>query len=172
MGDAIRDLEAESRFKETPKRYYCGIDPGFSGAIAIINDKHRVIDCWDMPIHTIGKQKSVAKKELQAMLYTYPLAHITIEKAQAMPGQGVVSMFRYGECYGIIQGICYGNIPQTFARPADWKKLLMPGMAKEKGASIVRAEELFNFGLPRKKDHGKADAILIAEYGRMQLVRH
>ena len=46
MGDALRDIEAESRYKETQQRYYCGIDVGFSGAVAIINDKHRVVECW------------------------------------------------------------------------------------------------------------------------------
>jgi crossover junction endodeoxyribonuclease RuvC len=166
MGNVLRDLEAESRFEEKIQKYYCGIDPGFSGAIAIINDKHRVIECWDMPIHTVGKQKSIDIHRLKGMLTTYPLAHITIERAQAMPKQGVVSMFRYGESYGIIQGVCHMDVPRTYVRPADWKKLLMPGMDKAKGSSIVRAEELFNYSLPRKKDHGKAEAILIAEFGR------
>lgn len=152
-----------------------GIDVGFSGAIAAIGDEgNQVID---MPvIETLKKSKSGTKStkhELDgvgvkmAILRMNP-SHIFIEKAQTMPGQGVASSGRYMDGYGVIKGICIGlGLPYTLVHPRTWKKLIMHDMGKEKGESIVRAKQLFPLvDLPLKKDHGKADALLIAEYGR------
>jgi len=96
------------------------------------------------------------------------IKHAVIEKAQAMPKQGTVSMFRYGVAYGFIRGLLKTmRIPYTLIHPKTWKKEMMPDMGKDKGASILRVQQLFpTTELTRKKDHNIADAILLAEYGR------
>lgn len=176
MGDIFRDLDFEQRRKITEtqeqywseRTYWCGIDPGFTGGIAIIDDHQRIVECYDMPLHGIKGKQEIDDDKIVAILKNYQLRHIAIEKAQAMPKQGCVSMFRYGDGYGQIKGICAAlELKHTLVTPQSWKKRMMAGMDKGKGASIVRAKQLFNFTSKRIKDHGKADAILIAEFGRL-----
>lgn len=152
----------------TERKYYAGIDPGFTGAIAIIDGNQRLVEVHDMPVHGIKSKPEIDCNKVIFILRVYSLSHIAIEKAQAMPKQGCVSMFRYGKVAGLLEGIITTlNIPYTLITPQAWKKRMMQGMDKGKGASIVRAEQLFDFHSTRKKDHGKADAILLAEYGRL-----
>lgn len=152
-------------------KYIFGVDVGFSGAIAIISVIDGPLHVIDMPVIKSDRNE-LNTKEIKELFLTYPDAHVYIEKAQAMPKQGCVSMFRYGEGFGIIKGILAGlGIPYTLVTPQEWKKEMMSGMSKEKGASILRVNQLFpeiDIG-NRKKDHGKADAILIAEYGRIKI---
>ncbi len=146
-----------------------GIDPGFSGAIAYV-DKYGNVDVIDMPIIK-GKKNELDGGAIRSFLHRYNYDMAFIEKAQSMPGQGISSTGRYMEGYGRIRGICEGmKIPYTLVHPRTWKRIMMADMPKDKGQSIVRVKQLFpEIDLPRKKDHGKADAILIAEYGRRQL---
>lgn len=149
-----------------------GIDPGFSGAIAFINDG--AISSVDMPILKNEKRTELDEHEVRAYIKGYDISnmHIFIEKAQSMPGQGISSTGRYLTSYGIIRGICVGlGVPYTLVHPRTWKKIMMPDMPKEKEASIIRVKQMFPFlEFNRKKDHGQCDAILIAEYGRRTLV--
>jgi crossover junction endodeoxyribonuclease RuvC len=143
-----------------------GIDVGFSGAIAVMNDKGKIIDVFDMPV--VGtEKKELFEWEIVDALRDWSVGHVFIEKAQSMPGQGIASTGRYMCGYGILRGICAGlQIPYTLVRPATWKKEMMQDMGKEKEQSIVRCNQLFPYvKLPRKKDHGKADAILIVAWG-------
>ncbi len=154
----------------------CGIDPGFTGAIANI-DADGNVNVIDMPVIVTLKKgkkgKTSNKNELDGvgvyqMLHIMAPEHVYIEKAQTMPGQGIASSGRYMDAYGQIKGICIGaGIPYTLVHPKTWKKVIMPDMGKEKGEAIVRVRQLFpQVELPLKKDHGKADALLICEYGR------
>lgn len=154
----------------------CGIDPGFTGAIAFI-DNNGSASVVDMPIvNTSKKGKASKKPELDSIgvfqvLYNVNPSHVFIEKAQTMPGQGISSAGRYMDVYGQLKGICIGlGLPYSLIHPRTWKKLIMSDMGKEKGESIVRSKQLFpSVDLSLKKDHGKADALLIAEYGRRLL---
>lgn len=178
MGDTFRNLDHEGRRKMTEtqeqytvastRNYYAGIDPGFSGAIAIIDDRQRIVEVHAMPLHGIKSKQEIDCDKIISILLNYQLSHVAIEKAQAMPKQGCVSMFRYGDGYGQIKGICAAFVLKyTLVTPQAWKKRMMAGMDKGKGASIVRAKQLFNFTPKSKTDHGRAEAILIAEYGRL-----
>jgi crossover junction endodeoxyribonuclease RuvC len=147
-----------------------GIDVGFTGAIAIMNDVGKIIDVFDMPI--VGTdQHELDEVAIVEALKDWTTEHVFIEKAQSMPGQGIASTGRYMCGYGILRGICAGlQIPYTLVRPATWKKEMMQDMGKEKGQSIIRCNQLFPYiKLPRKKDHGKADAMLIAAWGYRHL---
>ena len=92
---------------------------------------------------------------------------IVIEQVSAMPGQGVTSMFNFGQSFGILKGICSAmQLPMYFVRPAKWKKYFNL-INSEKDASRTRAIEIFPYfssNLSKKKDTNKADAILIANY--------
>ena len=96
--------------------------------------------------------------------------HAYIERAQAMPKQGVTSMFNYGKGFGLWLGLLIGiGIPYTLVSPRSWRKIMMLDMAKDKGASLLRAKQLFpgcTHQLQLVKDHNKAEALLIAAYGQ------
>jgi crossover junction endodeoxyribonuclease RuvC len=91
-----------------------------------------------------------------------------LEWSQAMPDQGVVGMFKTGEGFGMFKMILTTlSIPFEVIRPVLWKKFMMAGMGKEKDASIIKAQQLFPYAdISKKRDHNRADALLIAEYMR------
>lgn len=147
----------------------CGVDPGFSGALALIEGR-QILGLYDMPILK-NKKNEV---DLQGLADILVKANdVYIEKAQTMPGQGISSSGRYMESFGMIQGICVGlKIPYLLVTPQRWKKEMLPDMVKGKEASIIMAQRLFpDLKMPRKKDHGKCDALMIALYGQQRLGR-
>ena len=151
-----------------------GIDPGISGSICFFEDG-KILEVIEMPVMTEGKKN---KKQVNgAQVYNEILkkidkiekhnVRVIIEKVSAMPGQGVTSMFNFGQSFGILKGICSAmQLPLYYVRPAKWKKYF--GLINsEKDASRTRAIEMFpNFSsqLSKKKDINKADAILIASF--------
>jgi crossover junction endodeoxyribonuclease RuvC len=151
-----------------------GIDPGVSGAIALLNSKGECLHVEDMPTMILnGKKQQVNAVELARMLERWhnlskePLVAF-LEAVSAMPGQGVSSMFNFGMGYGIVQGVlATQRIPFVLVRPQQWKKRAgLIGAEKDKARTI--AQQLFpSVDLSRKKDIGRADAILIAKYGEM-----
>ena len=92
---------------------------------------------------------------------------VVIEQVSAMPGQGVTSMFNFGQSFGVLKGVCTAmQLPMYFVRPAKWKKYFNL-INSEKDASRTRAIEIFpsfSSSLSKKKDSNKADAILIASF--------
>ena len=92
---------------------------------------------------------------------------VVIEQVSAMPGQGVTSMFNFGQSFGILKGICSAmQLPMFFVRPAKWKKYFNL-INSEKDASRTKVIEIFPYfssNLSKKKDSNKADAILIASF--------
>jgi crossover junction endodeoxyribonuclease RuvC len=152
-------------------KYSIGIDPGLSGAIAIISPESLKI--FDMPTMTVernGKAKrQVSASELAEMLYLYSGrdCHVYCERVSAMAGQGVTSVFSFGRSFGMIEGILAAfKMPVTFVPPATWVKAVGRGQGKD--ASRARAMELFPSDqdqFKRVKDDGRADAALIAYWG-------
>ena len=149
-----------------------GIDPGLSGAIAILDDL-KIFDMFDMPIMSEGKKN---KNQLNsAQLVNIMKRHILpngdtfviVEQVSAMPGQGVTSMFNFGQTFGAIKGICASlNLPIFYVRPTKWKKHFELINAS-KDASRTKVIEMYpsiSDRLRKKKDVNKADAILIARY--------
>ena len=151
-----------------------GIDPGISGSICFL-DNGKILDVIEMPIMTDGKKnkkqvngsqvyneisnriKNIDKKDIK----------VIIEQVSAMPGQGVTSMFNFGQSFGILKGICSAmQLSMYFIRPAKWKKYFNL-INSHKDASRSKAIEIFPYfssNLSKKKDINKADAILIASY--------
>ena len=151
-----------------------GIDPGISGSICFFEDG-RILDVVEMPTMTEGKKN---KKQVNGSQIVNEISEkikeldkreikVVIEQVSAMPGQGVTSMFNFGQSFGILKGICSSiQLPMYFVRPAKWKKYFNL-INSEKDASRTRAVEIFPYfssQLSRKKDSNKADAILIASF--------
>ena len=150
-----------------------GIDPGISGSICFFEDG-KIIEVIEMPVMTEGKKN---KKQVNgAQIYNEFLKRVNkkedeirvvIEQVSAMPGQGVTSMFNFGQSFGILKGICSAmQLPMFFVRPAKWKKYFNL-INSQKDASRTRAIEIFPYfstQLSKKKDSNKADAILIASF--------
>ena len=151
-----------------------GIDPGISGSICFFEDG-KILDVIEMPTMTEGKKN---KKQVNgSQIYNEILKRINkfqkkdirviVEQVSAMPGQGVTSMFNFGQSFGILKGICSAmQLPLYFVRPAKWKKYFNL-INSEKDASRTRAIEIFPYfssQLSKKKDANKADAILIASF--------
>ena len=149
-----------------------GIDPGLSGAIAIMKN-NKVQNIFDMPVMAEGKKnkRQLNSAQLVNILKENVLeneeAVVVVEQVNAMPGQGVTSMFNFGQSFGILKGICSAmQLPIYFVRPAKWKKYFNL-INSEKDASRTRAIEIFPYfssQLSKKKDANKADAILIASF--------
>lgn len=152
---------------------HIGIDPGLSGAIvAIFPDGP--IEFHDMPILEIKKKSQLDYAGLAHILRRYPArgeVMAAIELVGAMPGQGVSSMFKFGQCYGAsLATLAALQIPYQTITPPVWKRAYRL-VGEDKDASRSRALELFPAcveHLKRKKDHGRADALLLAEYLRRQ----
>ena len=151
-----------------------GIDPGISGSICFFQDG-KIIDVVEMPTMTEGKKN---KKQVNGSQIFNEIStriqrldnkdiKVVVEQVSAMPGQGVTSMFNFGQSFGILKGICSAmQLPIYFVRPAKWKKYFNL-INSEKDASRTRAIEIFPYfssHLSRKKDSNKADAILIASF--------
>tara|TARA_Y100001936_G_scaffold194036_1_gene193796 strand:- start:215 stop:715 length:501 start_codon:yes stop_codon:yes gene_type:complete len=154
--------------------FIIGIDPGISGAICFF-ENGKIIEIIDMPIMNDGKKnkKQVNGAQIYNEIYeqikNIPKHEINVvlEQVSAMPGQGVTSMFNFGQSFGVIKGICAAmRLPLHFVRPAKWKKYFNL-LNSEKQASRTKAIEIFpdiSHKLSKKKDINKADAILIASF--------
>jgi crossover junction endodeoxyribonuclease RuvC len=148
------------------------IDPGVSGAICVFKDQN-VLDIYDVPTMIEGKKN---KRQINSAQVTYIFksfingdekVSVIVEQVNAMPGQGVTSMFNFGQSFGIIKGICAAlGFSIYFVRPAKWKKHFnLIGSVKD--ASRTKVIEIFPSLSPKitkKKDSNKADAILIGKY--------
>ena len=151
-----------------------GIDPGLSGGIAILDDL-KIFDIYDMPIMSEGKKNKNQLNSAQLVniirknLIPNGDTFLIVEQVSAMPGQGVTSMFNFGQTFGSIKGICAAlNLPIFFVRPAKWKKHF-DLINSSKDASRTKVIEMYPSISPRlskKKDVNKDDAILIARYFR------
>ena len=162
-----------------------GIDPGVSGAICVLEGgEGRIIEVYEMPTMIDGKKNkrqvngaevtNIFKKELinennriESSENYEKIAKVVVEHVTAMPGQGVTSMFNFGQSFGVIKGICAAlKLPIYFVRPTKWKKHFNL-IKTNKDASRTKVIETYpniSSKLARKKDSNKADAILIARY--------
>ena len=149
-----------------------GIDPGLSGAIAIL-EKKKVLNLFDMPVMAEGKKN---KKQLNSAQLVNIIREnsiggeeiaVVVEQVNAMPGQGVTSMFNFGQTFGAIKGICAAlNLPIFFVRPSKWKKYfeLINSSKDSSRTKVIEMYPSLSSQLAKKKDVNKSDAILIARY--------
>ena len=151
-----------------------GIDPGISGSICFLKNG-KILAVIEMPVMNEGKKNkkqvngAQIYNEINKKISSNPetKTRVVIEHVTAMPGQGVTSMFNFGQSFGVLKGICSAmRLPMFFVRPAKWKRYYNL-INSEKDASRTRAIEIFpdfSSQLSKKKDSNKADAILIASF--------
>jgi len=149
-----------------------GIDPGINGAICVLENK-QIIELHDTPTMIDGKKNKRQVNGAQIANIIKEMSNkdkeivVVVEHVNAMPGQGVTSMFNFGQSFGVIKGICAAlALPINFVRPTKWKKYFNL-INTNKDASRTKAIELYpknSSNLARKKDSNRADAILIARY--------
>ena len=149
-----------------------GIDPGISGAISILENK-KILEVYDTPTMIDGKKN---KKQINSAQVTNIIKErlkdgkeviVVVEHVNAMPGQGVTSMFNFGQSFGVIKGICAAlGLPIYFVRPTKWKKHfnLIKTNKDASRTKVIEAYPEISSKLHRKKDSNRADAILIALY--------
>ena len=151
-----------------------GIDPGISGAISILENK-KVIGVFEMPTMIDGKKN---KRQVNGSQLTNIIKEklnenkekeiaVVVEHVNAMPGQGVTSMFNFGQSFGVIKGICSAlSLPIYFVRPTKWKKHfnLIKTNKDASRTKVIESYPEISSKLHRKKDSNRADAILIARY--------
>ncbi len=149
-----------------------GIDPGLSGAIAIL-ENNKVLKLFDMPVMAEGKKN---KKQLNSAQLVNIIKDnigsaehiaVVVEQVNAMPGQGVTSMFNFGQTFGAIKGVCAAlKLPIFFVRPSKWKKYfeLINSSKDSSRTKVIEMYPSLSNQLSKKKDVNKSDAILIARF--------
>ena len=149
-----------------------GIDPGLSGAIAVL-ENNKVVNIFDIPVMSEGKKN---KRQLNSALLVNLLKEninkeeevaVVVEQVNAMPGQGVTSMFNFGQTFGALKGICAAlELPIFFVRPSKWKKHfeLINSSKDASRTKVIEMYPSFADKLSKKKDVNKSDAILIARF--------
>ena len=149
-----------------------GVDPGINGAISIIENK-KILEVYDTPTMIDGKKN---KRQINGAQVTNIFKErlnlnkeviVVVEQVNAMPGQGVTSMFNFGQSFGVIKGICAAlSLPIHFVRPAKWKKHfnLIKTNKDASRTKVIESYPEISSKLHRKKDINRADAILIALY--------
>jgi crossover junction endodeoxyribonuclease RuvC len=152
---------------EANKKTIVACDPGLSGSFAVMDGATPFV--IDMPVIACGKKHIIDAHEVASFMASFGSDIIVyIERAQAMPRQGVVSVFRYAEGYGMLKGIFAAlKIPFVEVAPITWKKALH--LSSDKGLSRQKALQLFPTladQLGRKKDEGRSEALLLGWYGR------
>ena len=149
-----------------------GIDPGLSGAIAFFENK-KVINIYEMPVMSEGKKnkRQINSAQLVKILRENIQANdevsVVVEQVNAMPGQGVTSMFNFGQSFGAIKGVCAAlNLPIFFVRPSKWKKHfeLINSSKDSSRTKVIEMYPSLSSHLSKKKDANKSDAILIARF--------
>lgn len=145
-----------------------GIDPGLSGAVCVFDVDKGMLTILDMPTVEVKSGKTMKRKlsepMLAELLRPHAIDHCALEQVGAMPGQGVSSMFSFGQSYGAIRGVLAGlQVPITMVTPAKWMKDIKLNGGKD--GSRERASQIFPAyasSFSRVKDNGRSDAALLA----------
>ena len=149
---------------------YIGIDPGLSGAVGVVSANG--VWAYDTPVLWVEGKRKYHAGAMALLLKPFVDVEclVVLEAVHSMPKQGVASSFTFGEGLGMWKGIVAAfELPLELPSPQRWKKEIMADMGRDKDASILKAIQLFPTiasQLSRKKDDGRAEALLLAEYGR------
>lgn len=167
-------------------QFHIGVDPGVTGAVAVLETATRKVDLYDTPIVCVKSGKKMKNVmdlhnvvSLMQMLTGGRDVLVTIEKVNAMPGKvagggrrtiGATSAFNFGVGYGMWLGVLASlRLPYQQVIPATWKRALMLTGSDGKDADRIRAIQLYPQAAPQlnlKKHHGRADALLLADWAR------
>lgn len=151
-----------------------GIDPGINGAWAVVDELGAILSAAALPTTGEGKQAMVSGAHLVALFQHWQPAKAAVERVGSMPGQGLSSTFRFGRAVGIIEGVIASlGIPIVYVAPGVWKKhfkLAGPDKEPSRQRAIETWPKAATLYFNRKKDHGVAEAALIALWGQRAAV--
>lgn len=158
-----------------------GIDPGITGAIAVLDSDGDIVAIFDMPTVELQRGKA-AKRHIDPREVAYLLGYYRdrrgiactyIEQVSAMPGQGVTSVFSFGRSFGCIEGVLGAlEVPYSFVTPQQWTRDLKVPQGKDGHRDLCRRTWPQHAQLwKRVKDDGRADAALIARWGWLRGAR-
>jgi crossover junction endodeoxyribonuclease RuvC len=148
--------------------YFIGIDPGLTGAVAVLNRDGELVAIHDLPV---SKNEGFIKNKIDAfelsnIMKSYANSTVIIERVNSRPGQGVASVFSLGDSLGVIRGVVGAlGLQLHYVLPQVWKKAC--GLTQDKEMSTKAALELFPAAhqyIYRKKDHNRAEALLLARH--------
>lgn len=147
---------------------FIGIDPGLvSGAVGAIDHNGKFIYCGDIAGDAGRIIPGRLKNQLLDCIQSGDVAQIVIEDVHTMPGQGIASSGRFMRAAGAIEAICYLTAVTHMVSPQRWKKDM--GLDGDKNLSLESAQTLWpESGINLKKHHGRAEALLIAEWLRRE----
>ena len=147
-----------------------GVDPGLSGAVAFYFPVQGVVSVEDMPVAAGDVDAATLAARIAQMRPDIAI----VEQVASRPGQGVASVFKFGSGYGIVRGvIAAAGVPLHLVSPARWKRAYGLDADKEKSRALAlrfwpTRADLFG----RKRDHGRAEAALIARYGAERIMNN
>lgn len=156
-------------------RKILGVDPGRAGGLSIIDEQLNLIACYAMPVFKAddGKAK-VCARSINEILSQYEIDLAVVEKVGARPGQGVTSMFSFGDAFGVVRAISEINSARIiYPRPQEWRGYQsLSGLSKEQIAevafNIFGADQIYgrkNKAGNRSVKDGISDSLMIAKYG-------
>lgn len=150
-----------------------GIDPGFSGAIAMLDTETQALVIHDCPLFEIKNKKHINVGHLNTIFRDFAARGVTLavlEWVAPMPRQGIASTGRFMEGFGIYRGLCQAHIPRIeLVKPVKWKRALQLGHDKELARKVATAQFPAHSALfARVKDDGRAEAALLCIYGAMR----
>ena len=159
---------------------WIGLDPGNTGAMVALNERYNVVYAASFPLMNIGTSKTKRMMldavefscDLRNLLDREGAQYVVLEKAQAMPGQGMSSMFQYGRGFGMLEmALAALRVPYELVHPTRWQKAVLKGVAgrdtKARAIAVCRhrlPDLDLTPGRKRKPDEGLADAACMALY--------
>lgn len=155
---------------------FIGIDPGVEGAVVVLGRQSELIAVHDMPVVKSGNRRELMVRELANILdqyfsqYGHDKVFVTLEKHTPRPGQGISSQCKLARICGIIEGIVSAfGVSYQIAHPRTWSKVMrdVEGSDVKTRAILSASRRWSELDLSKKKHHNRADAALLAEYGRI-----
>ena len=155
-------------------RKILGIDPGLSGGLSIIDERFNLIACIQMPTVCVdGKKRRVDPRPVFDFIGLHQPELTVVEMVGARPGQGVVSMFNFGDAFGVVRAVAECLCPDVrYARPQEWRgHQSLSGLSKEQIAEVAyevfQAEAIYGKTRAGKRAvrDGISDSLMIAKYG-------
>ncbi len=150
-----------------------GFDPGATGALARLTDGGDLLAVADMPVVEVRGKRRVSAPLLAAIVREWAPRLAVIEEVGSRPGEGHAGAFAFGRSAGVLEGVCaMAGVPVVLARPDVWKRALK--VTADKGSCRLMAQRLWPAhaaSFARVRDDGRAEAALVAFYGRTQWQR-
>lgn len=144
-----------------------GIDPGITGGWAVV-DNGKLVSAGDLPVAGEGVQRMVSAPLMRALIPQFRPDQAVVERVGAHPNEGRTSVFRFGRAVGVIEGVIGGaGIPVSYVAPGVWKRHFALPADKERSRqrAIETWPDMADLLFAHKKDHGRAEAALIALWG-------